>query len=268
MKFWKKRDTSGARRNTKMWVSRMKRIGLYSGMAGSLVALLVYAWMSGVFIAFGDFVHEKMLITTKSVGFAVDEILVTGRKNVAQADILDRLPIKQGAPIFGVSIDTAQKEMETIPWVERASVSRRLPDKIIVHIEERVPAALWQYQKKISLIDAAGNVLSSEGIEGWKNLPLVVGEDAPNRIIELTGMLQAEPHLAGTLGSAVRIGGRRWDLHFRNGVVVKLPESNVELALRLLASTEEQKGILSKGIQVIDLRIPEKMVVEPQQASG
>lgn len=268
MKFRKKRDTSGARRNTKMWVLRIKRIGLLSGVAGGLAALVIYAWISGVFIAFGDFAQQKMLAATKSAGFAVGEILVTGRKNVAQANILERLPIKPGLPIFGVSIETAQKEMEMIPWIERASVSRRLPDKIIVHIEERVPAALWQYQKKISLIDAAGNVLASEGIEPWKNLPLVVGEDAPNRIVELTGMLRAEPHLAENLGSAVRIGGRRWDLHFKNGVVVRLPENNVELALRLLAGTEEKNGILSKDIGVIDLRIPEKMVVEPQKAAG
>jgi cell division protein FtsQ len=263
MKFWKKRSTSGTRRNTKVWVLRLRKSGFALAVMLTIASTTYYAWANGAVASFGAFVHDKTIAATAASGFRVSEIMVTGRNNIAQDDILQRLDIEEDAPLFGVSLAAAQQSLSEIPWVEKAVVSRRLPDKIIVSITERAPVALWQYQKKISVIDATGLSLTSSNIEAYKNLPLIVGEDAPEHVTEMIGLLRAEPGIAKEVTSAIRVGGRRWDLKLKNGVTVKLPEYNVELALSRLAAAQQDHSILNGRVASVDLRIPERFVIVP-----
>lgn len=215
-----------------------------------------------------DWAVNETLVHTAAAGYRVKNILVTGRHEIPAEELLTRLSIKQDAPIFNIDIAEAQKALEGISWVKSVSVSRRLPDTVIVAIEERKPIALWQYQQKISLIDNEGHVLTSENLDAWSHLPLVVGAGAEKEVSDLIGMLGAEPAIAANVVSAVRIEGRRWDLHMKNDVTVKLPEQDMELALRHMAILDERKNLFGRNISAIDLRQPEHMIVTPIAAEA
>ena len=234
---------------------------------GSVVALICGAGFSAYrnesLRKCSDWVVSEVLTRTSTAGFKVKDILVTGRKQIPAEDLLARLSIKQGMPIFGVNIADAQKSLNGISWVKNVTISRRLPDTIVVEIQERTPVALWQHQKKIFLIDEEGIVLTSNNLDAWQSLPLVVGDGAEKNITGLLVLLQAEPAIASQLVSAVRVEERRWDLHLKNDVLVKLPEQDMELALRHLAVLEEKKNILGRNIASIDLRQPEKIMITP-----
>lgn len=265
--FWKRR-TSGSRRHARLWAQQLKTIGLFGGGVIALCGLLLWAWLSGAILSAGSWMHNKTLSVTAKAGFTINEILVTGRERVAPEDLLARLNIEVGAPMFGVSIREGQQKIAESSWIDSVTVSRRLPDTIVVAITERQPVALWQYQKKISLIDAKGNVLTDSDLDAFNSLPLVVGEHAADNVLALLGLLHAEPEIAGMLTAAVRVGNRRWDLKLQNGLLVKLPEENVELALRKLALSHKNNNLLERDLKQIDLRIPEKLVVEPNEYEG
>lgn len=268
MKFFWKRRTSGSRRHARLWAQQLKTIGLFGGGFLALTGLLLWAWLSGAILSAGSWIHDKTLSVTAAAGFTVDEILVTGRSRIAPEDLLARLNIHVGDPIFDVSIAEGQQKIAESSWIDSVTVSRRLPDTIVVAIKERQPAALWQYQKKISLIDAQGYVLSQDNLDTYNDLPLVVGEHAPENVLALLGLLRAEPEIAEMLTAAVRVGNRRWDLQLQNGLLVKLPEENVELALRKLALSHKNKNLLERDLKQIDLRIPEKLVIEPVERAA
>ena len=244
----------------------MREFALLTMFLAAAGALVFACYRSEPFRKFDTSITAKTLATTAAAGFRVRDILVTGRSQISSDELLGRLSIKENMPIFGVDIAAAQKSLTDIPWVKSVSISRRLPDKIIIDLQERAPVALWQYRKKISVIDQEGVVLTSEGLNAWQQLPLIVGEDAQKHVMELLALLNAEPAVAGVFVSAARVGGRRWDLHLQNGISVKLPEQDAELALRTLAAAEEQNNIFARNIVSIDLRQPEKMVVTPVAA--
>lgn len=210
----------------------------------------------------------KLQDTGVQLGFAVNEILVMGRKEISEDELLGHLGIRAGAPIFAVDLEGAQHLLHEISWVEEVRVSRRLPDKIIVTLKEREPAALWQYKKKISLIDSKGVVIRDHDLDAYAQLPLVVGEDAPGHVNELVRLMTAEPALADMMTSAIRVGKRRWDLRLKNGITIRLPENNVELALSRLIRSAREDGLLDKDIAVIDLRLPEKLTVTPKSPAA
>jgi cell division protein FtsQ len=261
--FKKKSEDSRSRRSTRLQILRLREFALLAILLSAAGALGFAGYHNDAFKKFNASVTVKTLAYTANAGFKVKDILVTGRTQISSDELLSRLSIKENMPIFGVDIAAAQKSLTDITWVKSVSISRRLPDKIVIDLQERKPVALWQYRKKLSVIDQEGVVLTSEGLNAWQQLPLVVGEDAPKHVMELLGLLNAEPAVASQLISATRVGGRRWDLHLKNGISVKLPEQDSELALRTLAAEEEQKNILGRNIVSIDLRQPEKMVVTP-----
>jgi cell division protein FtsQ len=152
-------------------------------------------------------------------------------------------------------------ELEAIPWVRSASVERLFPDTIYVRIKEREPLALWQYKGKLSLVDRDGVVVTSDRLERWAGLPLVVGEDAPAHAAEIVDILATEPTLARRVNAASWIGGRRWNLRMDNGVDVQLPEKGAAAAWAQLAKLERTNSLLDRNVEVVDLRLPDRLVV-------
>lgn len=248
---------------------QLRKYALAASLAGIAAGGAYAGYESDIFKRYSDRARDAVLTRTAEAGFKVRDILVTGRAEIPATEILERLSIKQGMPIFGVSIADAETSLTSIPWVKNVRISRRLPGTILIALDERKPLALWQYQKKISLIDGEGAVLTSENLDAWKQLPLVVGAGAEKNAAALVGMLNAEPALAANLVAAVRVEDRRWDLQLKNNVTVRLPENDMEFALRRLGALDEQKNLLGRNITAIDLRQPERIVVAlPPELAG
>ncbi len=57
-------------------------------------------------------------------------------------------------------------------------MSRRFPDTLVIDIVERKPAALWQDEDRLTLIDAEGVVLDRVPVSQMPDLPLLIGKGA------------------------------------------------------------------------------------------
>nr|WP_252263931.1 FtsQ-type POTRA domain-containing protein [Paracidobacterium acidisoli] len=86
-------------------------------------------------------------------------IQTAGNSQLSRADLLSVFGSDIGRNIFFVPLGTRQKELEEIPWVERATVMRLLPDQLRVAVTERTPVAFVRLGNKIDLVDASGVVL-------------------------------------------------------------------------------------------------------------
>lgn len=246
-------------------VARSTRRALKAAAVGLPAAALVgfagWAWASGWAAQTGERLAAGAWQLTADAGFAVEEVLVTGRGSTHGDDILAALAVERGAPILAFDPDAARAAVEALPWVRSAVVARRLPDTIFVSIEEREPLALWQSGGQFRVIDDTGTVLTENGTAAFAHLPRVVGTDAPAHAPELLALLARVPTVGARVEAAVRVGGRRWDLRLDNGVTVRLPETGVDRALSRLASVEDEDGLIDRDIRSIDLRLADRLVI-------
>ena len=60
----------------------------------------------------------------------------------------------------------------------------------------------------------------------------------------------------------MRVGERRWDLKLKNGMLVHLPEKDLGYAFRRLADEQLENDIFSRNISTIDLREPDRLIVQ------
>lgn len=88
------------------------------------------------------------------------DIQATGLTQVSRAELLPVFGEDIGRNIFFVPLDQRRKQLEAIPWIERATVMRLLPDRIRVAVVERQPVAFTRQGEQIGLFDADGVLLS------------------------------------------------------------------------------------------------------------
>jgi cell division protein FtsQ len=240
-------------------------------LAAAVVAALGALWglhEAGAFARAAGATEERVLAWTAGLGLAVRDLTVEGRQHANRQAVLDAVGATPGMPILGLDLAEAKRRIETIPWVRSAAVQRQLPDRIDVRLIEREAMALWQRDGKLAVIDRDGVVIAGERPENFANVILLVGSDAPANGAELLDMLASEPALAPHVAAAVRIGGRRWNLRLDNGIDVALPEADPAAAWRRLAALERSDGLLERGIELVDLRFPDRLVLrtpEPQK---
>ena len=87
-------------------------------------------------------------------------IEATGLTEVSRAEMLPVFGEDIGKNIFFVHLDERRKQLEQIPWVERATVMRLLPDQIRVDIVERQPVAFVRQGQQVGLVDKDGVLLT------------------------------------------------------------------------------------------------------------
>jgi len=195
------------------------------------------------------------------LGFTVEEVFVVGRRETSRASLLEALAVSRGAAILDFDIQTARERLLALPWVQNASIERLLPDTVVVQITERQPLALWQHHGDFSLIDEDGAVILRRNLEPFSDLLVVVGEDAPPHAADLIRTLGTQPELMPLVQAAVRVGGRRWNLRIAGGIDVRLPEEDPSGAWEKLAEYQRLHGLLRKDVKVLDLRLPDRLIV-------
>lgn len=195
------------------------------------------------------------------LGLAVETIEIDGRQQAELAHVLAAIGVKRGTPILAVDTEAARRRLERLGWVETAQVARRLPNALKVRLAERTPLALWQFDGTFRLIDAGGAVITTQRIGDWRHLPRVVGAGAAEAAAEILPAVQADPVLAARLDSLVRIGNRRWDAVMDSGVVAQLPEGDPAAAWQRLGEIERAHGLLDREVEVIDLRLVDRVTV-------
>jgi cell division protein FtsQ len=204
---------------------------------------------------------DRASTATASLGLVVTNIEVQGRETTDAATILAALAAKRGTPILAVSPSRAKQQLERLPWVRSATIERHLPGTLVVRLVERHPLAVWQHAGRQELIDRQGQVIPVKDLSRFSQVPTVVGEDAARHAAKLIDMLAREPELAARVTAAIRVDDRRWNLRIDNAIDVLLPEEHPEAAWAHLSALERQDKVLQRDIRVIDMRLPDRVVL-------
>lgn len=197
----------------------------------------------------------------KTLGLVLERIYLEGRVHADILNIEDSLGIHKGDPLLSLDLEKIKANLEANPWVRFAVVERALPSTLTIRVIERKPSALWQHQEELRLIDENGEVIEEDSLAEFANLIILVGEDVPLHGGPFLSMLDQYPNLLPHVSSAVRISQRRWDVQLHNGTQIKLPEDDPERAWKYLSEQFETEAYFDTSINVIDLRLEDKVFV-------
>ena len=235
----------------------LRKAVTWTVLGGVGIATLFVASLLGIPQAIGVGIAE----TAARGGLKVEQVDITGLKRMDRETVYAiALEDQSSRAMLRVDLERVRERLLSYGWIADAYVARRLPDRLLIHITEREPAAIWQDNGRLTLIDAGGRLLAPVDPSRMPDLPLVIGPGADRQEADYQTLLAAAPALKPRIRAASWVGNRRWDLTFDTGETLALPQEGAARALIKFAQMDGARPLLGKGWVRFDMRDPAKMV--------
>ena len=199
--------------------------------AGSLALLACIGGMTAMLWEMRSMLmHDPRLVIASS-----SSVQITGNNHLTRPQLLSVFGEDVDRNLLTVPLAQRRTELESLPWVEHATVMRLLPNKIRVAITERKPVAFIRQGSRIGLVDVKGTLL---------DLSPDVPADAHYSFPVLTGISADEP--ASTREARMKLFTRftsDLDAGSTPGDSVSKKLSEVDLS-----SPEDVKALISNGV--------------------
>lgn len=236
--------------------SRLK-VTLAGAAAAGLLASGIFAYVERQNLSLG------FIAASADAGLRLQTIEVQGRAHTPKTVLMAAAELTLDQPMLTISLPELHDRLATIGWVREVAIERRMPSTIRLLLTERVPMALLQTDAGHRVIDENGEVIAGANPAAFGHLTVVAGIEAASNAAPLLNILRTEPELFAEVWAVTFQSARRWDVHLRNGIRVRLPETDPRTAWSKLAIIDHSKHITDRDLAVIDLRVPDQMVVEP-----
>ncbi len=196
-----------------------------------------------------------------AAGFQIVSIALTGNKHLTREEILGIAGINGRNSLLFLDAEDARARLKANPWIAEATILKLFPDRLHVAVTERHAFALWQREGRVKVISRDGVVVEPFVAPHVAHLPLVVGKGANEKAAEFLALMDRFPELQPQIRAYVLVADRRWNFRMRNGIDVRLPETEPEKAIETLLDLDREKKLLSRDITAIDLRIGDRVTV-------
>lgn len=105
--------------------------------------------------------------------FGLTEIAVTGNERLPYGDVLAAAEVKLGQNCLEVNVGGVEARLSGSPWIKAASVRRELPNRLVIHVEERQPSFWVRQGERMHYADALGNVITQVQPGEFASLPVL-----------------------------------------------------------------------------------------------
>ena len=240
---------------------------------GFLVMILTGAAIGAWYVASAAGVpallHQQMASSAGAAGFQMRNIGLTGVERMNRLKVYEEVMEHRGTPMPLLDLAAIRADLKQMPWIAEARVSRQLPDRLVIDIEERTPHAVLVKPDRLVLIDRHGVELDPISEDDARGMLRISGAGAKKQIDSLDRILAAAPALQPQIVSAHRIGERRWNIVFKTGQILALPQGEEDASEAFIdfAKLDGLYRLLGGKATVIDLRVPDRYVLrEPGRA--
>lgn len=213
-----------AAQNTKPLPRFVRTLQLIAGAMIVIAASVTVAWGARRYIM-------------SSPRFAIRTVLVEGASRRSADEIAASGGVTVGGNIFALDPASASLSITTDPWIEQATVSRKLPSTIQINVVEREARALAAIGGDLYLATRDGDLFKRAGAGDPEDLPLVTGFLPEQIANDRAGVVLSIKRVLDVLEELEHVGiAQRWpvqELHVEkdNSLVVTIGREAILLHL-------------------------------------
>lgn len=266
------------------YLRRQKAVTVRRSRTSRLLRHLLFGVFVVIPVGFlGYFLAAFALTSPSFVLKSAEDVVVVGNRFVSREEVLNALGLPlggrlgSGVSIFRFSLEAKRKQVEGLPWVQSATLTRVFPHRLLVHVAERAPVAFVNLGGRVSLVDSDAVVLEKPENAPF-DFPVLAGLDTASSVEERRSRLALyqefmrqlgdEAPRAGWLVSEVALadpddlqallvqGRETLQVHFGN-------QNFLERFHNFLALLPELRKANTR-LDSVDLRYRNQIVVNPQ----
>lgn len=205
--------------------------------------------------------HTTQGFIAEQIDARIKEVLVSGVEYTDAASLKAALAVKKGDALVGFDASEARMRVEELPWVQAASISRKLPGTLTIDITEHTPKARFEKADGSRWVLGAEGQLIAPTDKRFKELPLVTGQGGAEEYPDLMAKIKVHTDIENRFAGADYIAQRRWDIYLLPKVKVRLPEQDISRALLILEKLQAERRLLDMPDITIDLRIEDRVIL-------
>ena len=230
-------------------------------MALILAVAAAIVWTVAVMAGIPALASEQAALIASDAGFKVSHLEVRGVNRMNEQKIYEKILGQNDRAMTTLNLGALREELNGISWVKDARVSRKLPDTLVIDIVERSPHAVLRKPDRLMLIDDTGAELETVKPDRARGMLVLTGMGVGKRVQDLSDLLDAAPALKPQVAEADWVGNRRWNLTFKTGQVLALPEKDEKSAGALLsfARMDGVNRLLGGKVAAFDMRAGDRI---------
>ena len=238
-----------------------KKIKILENVYKKLILIILFLFLTSFYFLTktnNSFIETKFNLLNIALinnGFKIKNIEISGLNHLDKNDIIKIVNAYNDINIFNVNVDDIYKKIKNNTWIKKASIEMIYPNTIKILLTEKKPVAIWQNRYGNTLITKSGDVIFEKNLEEFKNyLPIVVGENVHKEVQSILDIFSKNKDFVTNIWSLTFVNQRRWDVHFNQGLTIKLPSKNLEKAWEKVLYLDKEFKILNLGLTELDLR--------------
>ena len=192
--------------------------------------------------------------------FKIKNIIILNNYLIKKEKIKEKLSYIYDKNIFFIKRSDLEKPLKQLDFLESIEVKKKYPGTLIIKIFETKPIAIFFKNKQKHLLDSSSNLIKFINNSQFIGLPNIFGEEANHNFVFFLKQLKENNFPTNEVKNFYYFKIGRWDLQLFNEKIIKLPYSNVELAIKKSVTLLDRKDF--ENYKIIDLRVRDKIIVE------
>ena len=119
--------------------------------------------------------------------FAVEQVEVEASGRPGPDEIRSMSGIRPGMNLLSLNTADISRRLEAHPWIQNATVVKRMPDRVLIKVQKRRPAAIVEIQAGLFYMDGEGRIFDKFRPGEPLDLPLLTGLEQGFRETPLRG---------------------------------------------------------------------------------
>lgn len=162
--------------------------------------------------------------------------------------------------IFFINKKELTNSIKKLNFLEEIHIKKKFPSTLIIKASvTNLLAETYRDQEKYFL-GSNKEFIESKHIENNKNLPTIFGNFEISDYFDVKSKIDKHNFNGVQILKFYFHKNKRWDLHFQNNIVIKLPNKNIKDTLNIFEKFKKFNDI--KPNTVIDLRIPNRIIIK------
>ena len=204
-------------------------------------------------------IHNLNSINFLNNFFKIKKIhLITDIEKNLSEEIVASLNNFYNFNIFSINSSEIHQILDDYNFIDEYKIRKEYPSVIKIELKQtKILAYFFENSEKILIGENKKKIRNNE--IDLDNLPFIVGKVNINEFFVLKKKLIENGFELNDFNTFYFFKSKRWDLSYKDKIIVKLPINDIDFSLTLFRGMLENSSI--QGVKVIDLRIKNSIII-------
>lgn len=207
-----------------------------------------------ILLFLGTFNNQKLLGLNQ---FALKNIIIETSDNTNFVELSDEILNQKKLNIFFINLNNIKNIIEKNNLVEKYYVIKNYPSTLKIKIVKTKFFSRLSIDGKTFNIGTNGKL--TEEFSNNNNLPFIFGNPSIDDVIEFYTIVKTTKFNFNNLTNLFYYKSGRWDIETIDGIIIKLPNDNLEKKLQEIHTIISNKDFTNQ--KIIDARIINQLIL-------